>query len=66
MNRCIKCGCSPFEKVLHRTEPFGSDNGGWMCMGCIEKHEPELGYNLKSESDFKVVKDIAQSMGTNI
>lgn len=42
MNRCIKCGCSPFEKVLHHTEPLGRDNGGWMYMGCIDRYEPGL------------------------
>ena len=58
MSKCIKCGCSAFDRMLHRTNPKGQKDAGWMCMPCIEKHEPELAKNLKEDSDFKVVEDI--------
>jgi Zn-finger protein len=56
--KCIKCGCSMFDRMLHRTNPVGQSDAGWMCMPCIEKHEPELAKNLKGEADFGVVEDI--------
>ena len=55
---CIKCKTSMFDRMLHRTEPIGQENAGWMCMPCIEKHEPELAANMKSDEDFQVVKDV--------
>ena len=56
--KCIKCGVSCFDKMLRRTNAIGAGDAGWMCMPCIEKHEPELARNLKGDKDFEVVKDI--------
>lgn len=36
------------DRPLSRTGPFGEDPE-WMCMPCIEKHEPELAKNIKEE-----------------
>ena len=62
--KCIKCGASCFDVMLHRTGPVGQDPE-WMCMPCINKHEPELAKNLKSEPDFKVVEDIEKIVISN-
>lgn len=48
MIRCIKCNCSVMDRPLSRTGPFGEDPE-WMCMPCIEKHEPELAKNIKED-----------------
>ena len=47
--------------MLHRTEPIGQDNAGWMCMSCIEVHEPELAQNLQDEDDYQVTQDIEKT-----
>lgn len=47
-----------FDKMLHRTNPKGQSDAGCMCMDCIEKKEPELSNNLKTDKDYQVVKDI--------
>lgn len=62
---CIKCKCSVFDKALHRTNPIGQE-GGYMCMACIEKYEPELAKNIKSDPNFQVIKDIAKAVNNRI
>lgn len=47
--KCKKCGASVSDIMLHRTEPKGQINAGWMCMPCIKKHEPELATNIQDE-----------------
>lgn len=49
MKKCLKYGAAPFDAILHRTEPKGSENAGMMCMPSIEKYHPELAKNLKDE-----------------
>ena len=46
------------DRMLHRTNPVGQADAGWMCMPCIEKNESELARNIKSEKDFNTVEDI--------
>lgn len=35
---CIQCGCSVNKRPLHRTNPMGQPDAGWMCQPCITKH----------------------------
>lgn len=56
--KCIKCNCSCSEKMLHRTAPLGQSPADWMCLSCIEKHEPELSKNIKSDDDMKLLNTI--------
>lgn len=63
--KCIKCGCSGMEKMLHRTNPLGQTDAGWMCIDCIEKHELELSKNIKGDSDYKVLLDIEKAVHHN-
>lgn len=56
--KCINCGVSMFDKMLHRTKPKGQPDGGWMCEDCMQKVEPELANNLKTDDDYNVVKAI--------
>ena len=53
--KCIKCGCSGMERVLHRTGEIGQ-NPEWMCEPCILK------YHDKSliDKDVKKITDIIQ------
>jgi len=65
--KCIKCFCHCTDKMLHRTNPKGQD-GGWMCMPCIEKHEPELARNIKSDDDMNllnIIEDEVKSWSVN-
>jgi len=56
--KCIKCGCSCAERMLHRTKPKGQMNAGWMCLPCIEKDEPELAKNIKQDDDMVLLNTI--------
>lgn len=60
--KCISCNCTAFKRMLHRTNPIGQPDGGWMCMPCIELHEPELAKNIKTEEDFSVIKKIESAI----
>ncbi len=51
-----------FDTPLHRTNPKGQPDAGWMCENCIEKKEPELYSNLKSDGDFKVANDVINAI----
>jgi hypothetical protein len=42
--------------MLHRTNPKGQDKAGWMCMPCIEKEEPELSKNIKSDDNYDLLQ----------
>lgn len=67
--RCIECNVSMFDKPLHRTNPTGQADAGWMCKDCIKENEPELYDNLKFDGHFKIINDIAEctkSMSKNI
>lgn len=35
--------------MLHRTAPMGQSPANWMCMPCIERIEPELASNIKTD-----------------
>jgi hypothetical protein len=51
--------------MLHRTAPKGQIPADWMCMPCIQKHEPELAKNIKK--DDKVLTDLNDIFyGTNL
>lgn len=54
MTKCIKCGCSMNERMLHRTSPIGK-SANWMCMPCIEKYEPELAKDLKQDDGYEIL-----------
>lgn len=60
--KCIKCGCHCTEKMLHRTAPLGETPANWMCMPCIEKHEPELAKNIKTDDDMKLLNIIEEEV----
>ena len=60
--KCKICGVSMFDKPLHRTNPKGQSDAGWMCEDCIKKTEPELFKNMQSDNDFKVVNDIDKAL----
>lgn len=47
--KCIICGISVIDKMLHRTNPKGQSDAGWMCMPCIENTQPELAKNIKED-----------------
>ena len=47
MTKCIQCGCT--DRMLHRTKPKGQSDGGWTCLPCIQKTEPELAENVKQD-----------------
>ena len=51
MTNCKRCNCSPFEKTLHRTEPIGSDDAGWMCIDCIKEDHSELAKNILGDNN---------------
>jgi hypothetical protein len=44
--------------MLHRTNPLGQTNAGWMCIDCIEKLHPELARNIKTKIDNPILKDL--------
>lgn len=44
------------DRPLSRTGPFGEDPE-WMCMLCIEKHEPELANNIKEDRTLTAIID---------
>jgi hypothetical protein len=54
--KCIKCGSSIMQVMLHRTAQKGQIPADWMCMQCIQKHEPELAKNIKK--DDQVLTDL--------
>lgn len=53
--KCIKCGISCTERMLHRTAPLGVTPANWMCLPCIETTEPELANNIKQDDDIKLL-----------
>jgi hypothetical protein len=59
--KCTNCGISGDQKMLHRTNPLGQNDPGWMCIDCIEKKEPELASNIKSD-DYDVLQDIESAV----
>ena len=59
---CKKCGVACTSKMLHRTNPTGQSDGGWMCLECIESEEPELYKNIVEDEDFNVFKDIEDAL----
>lgn len=46
------------EIMLHRINPTGQSDAGWMCIFCMQKVEPELAKNIINDPDYKVIKDI--------
>jgi hypothetical protein len=58
MEKCTKCGCPCTARMLHRTNPKGQIDAGWMCMPCIEKQEPELANNIKKDDDINLLNII--------
>ena len=56
--KCINCGTSVFNKPLHRTNPKGQSDAGWMCEDCIKKNEPELYNNLVDSGELQNVNRI--------
>lgn len=55
--QCKSCEVPFYKKMLHRTNPLGVIPADWMCIDCIEKEEPELYKNIKSD-DYQTLKDI--------
>lgn len=55
---CIICKISMNEIMLHRINPTGQSDAGWMCIFCMQKVEPELAKNIINDPDYKVIKDI--------
>ena len=60
--KCTNCQKTMFQTPLHRTNPKGQPDAGWMCEECIKLKEPELHANLEAEDDFKVVHDIHEAI----
>lgn len=60
--KCEKCEISVMERTLHRTEPKGQSDAGWMCMRCIESIEPELAANIKSDDNYEVITAIESAV----
>lgn len=58
MAKCKICGVSMFDKMLHRTNPKGQPDAGWMCEQCMEKKEPELANNMKADEGYEVAKAV--------
>lgn len=58
--KCICCSASVFKKTLHRTNPIGSKDAGWMCINCIEKIEPELSKDIKMDG-YNIIQDIKKA-----
>lgn len=59
MIKCKNCECSPLKKTLHRTEPKGQINAGWMCLDCIKIQHLELSKNIIGDGNdvLNVVED---------
>ncbi len=49
--KCIICGCSAQQRMLHRTKPLGQPDMGAMCLPCMEIKEPELAANVKQDME---------------
>lgn len=60
--KCKNCQESCDNKMLHRTNPMGQTDGGWMCMDCIEKIHPELAINIKGDDDYQTLLDIEDAV----
>ncbi len=45
---------------MHRTNPIGSKDAGWMCINCIEKIEPELSKDIKMDG-YNIIQDIKKA-----
>lgn len=58
--KCKNCEASMFDKPLHRTNPLGQSDAGWMCEDCIANNEPELYQNLKDDNDLKIANEIME------
>jgi hypothetical protein len=54
--RCVKCGCSVFDKPFMRTNPKGEIGIFW-CEDCVKQEEPEL-YNNEIEEGGEILKDL--------
>lgn len=57
--KCSKCGVSIQNRILHRTNPKGQLDAGWMCEPCISKTEPEL---MKNIDEDEVLQDIKSAL----
>jgi hypothetical protein len=55
---CKNCKASFFDKPLHRTNPTGQIDAGWMCEDCLKIKEQNLHKELKKDGDLKVVNDV--------
>lgn len=49
MMKCINCGASCEQRMLHRTKPKGQPDMGLMCFPCIKNLHPELAANIKQD-----------------
>lgn len=58
--KCVKCGISTMHAMLHRTEPKGQNNAGWMCLKCIDFNHPELANNIRLEKGYSVLQNIKE------
>lgn len=57
--KCCKCGVSIQGRILHRTNPLGQLDAGWMCEPCIKENEPELYENIQ-EGNKEVINDLKE------
>lgn len=48
---CCNCHISVQKAMLHRTNPLGQSDAGFMCLPCIQKLHPELAANIKADCD---------------
>lgn len=59
---CKVCKRSAVVVPLHRTNPTGQSDAGWMCSDCIEKSEPELHKNMIDDGSIKLMSDIQKAI----
>lgn len=56
--KCCNCGVSIQGRILHRTNPKGQIDAGWMCEPCIKETEPELFLNIQGEDIINDLKEV--------
>ena len=52
------------DRMLHRTAPMGVTPANWMCMPCIEKYEPELAKNIKTDDNMELLSIVEKEVKT--
>jgi coenzyme F420-reducing hydrogenase beta subunit len=60
--KCIGCGTSVMQLMLHRTNETGQDDPGWMCENCIQSTHPELYKNIMEDKKDDPILDVLSNI----